>query len=365
MKWLSHIAPGFAPDGSPILSVLGKRTYRFENGKGAVVDEEQIPFIEADEFWGEGNPQKDALKLESDLIAYKPMTDIIFIGRAHVPAGKKAPFIDIGLQVGNAKKIARVFGNRKAYVTGTGLAFSEAEPFSDMLLDYSGAYGGQDAKSDEGITYLYLKNPVGRGYVLKNHPKAIQDLLLPNLEDPQKLLTPENLVQGRYDRWKLGPEPVAFGYINKNSHPRFTLAGLQPEDWMRAEADRQRAAHEAPEIGTPGSAKPQTVPPKLNPLFFNGAADGLRVPYLQGNESIKLARLDPEFPQFGFELPGERPTAWLDVGEGREDLAMVLQTLVIHKESDQLTLVWRGCAYYGGVESMKEFTALEFGIKGD
>lgn len=184
MEWLSRIAPGHAPDGSPILSVLGKRTYRFAPGKTAWIDEEQIDFVEADSFWNEpGHPARDALRVESDLVAYKPMTDVILIGKAHVPGGKKAAHLDVGIQVGNGRKIARVFGDRKAYVTATGIGFSDPAPFSEMPLDDSRAYGGRDAKSDPGTPYSYLKNPVGRGFTVKDHPQAVQDLALPNLED--------------------------------------------------------------------------------------------------------------------------------------------------------------------------------------
>jgi hypothetical protein len=101
----------------------------------------------------------------------------------------------------------------------------------------------------------------------------------------------------------------------------------------------------------------------LNPYFFNGAAKGLALPYLRGDETIKLAFLDAEHPQFAFTLPGVRPTAWLDVGEGPEDLPMELHTVVIYKDTNQVTLTWRGCAYYGGIEAMKKFTALEYGVK--
>ncbi len=363
MDWLSHLIPGNAPDGAPILSILGKKTYAFAQGQTAVEADKQEPFIEADEFWGKGKPQSDAMKLESDLVAYKPMTDVVFLCKAHAPNGIPVKQLDVGVQVGSARKIARVIGNRKAYVTATGIAFTEPEPFTEMPLDYSRAYGGKDEKSDDGFQYAYLKNSVGRGFVIKNTPKAVQDLLLPNIEDATKLLTPQNLVVGSFDRWKLYPDPVGFGYMNKIFHPRFTFAGLPPEHWTQAESERQQSLKKAPEVGSKPSATPAQVPPMLNPMFFNGASKGLALPFLKGDETIKLANLDAAHPQFAFTLPGQRPTAWLDVGEGPEDLAMALHTVVIDMESKRLTMVWRGCAYYGGIEAMKKFTALEFGVK--
>jgi hypothetical protein len=51
MEWFTLLAPGYGPDGSPLLSLLCKRTYTFTHGKVAQPDESrQIPFHEKDEF---------------------------------------------------------------------------------------------------------------------------------------------------------------------------------------------------------------------------------------------------------------------------------------------------------------------------
>ncbi|MDB5048342.1 MAG: uncharacterized protein JWO30_1413 [Fibrobacteres bacterium] len=363
-EWLSQFMPGTSPSGTPIMSVLGKRTYRFDNGKTAWVDEEeQIPFLEADEFMGGGNAATDALRLESDLVAYKPMTDVIFVGKACVPGGGQMPQLDFGIEVGAARKIGRAIGNRKVFVTGTGIAFSQPEPFSEMLLDYRRAYGGKDEKSDPGVMYTYPKNQVGKGFIVKNTTAALQDLALPNFEDPTKLITPQNLVLGKFENWKQYPDPMGLGCMNKNSYPRYTLAGLPPEHWADAEADRQRALQKNPEVGTKPSQQPQQVPPMMNLEFFNGASPGMKFPYLIGNEPIRMANLDPKLGRFTFNLPGERPKCWLDVGNGPTEMEMVLHTVVIYKPTNQLSLVWRGCAGYGGLADMAKFTKLEHGIK--
>lgn len=362
--WLKHLIPGNAPDGAPLLSILGKQTYRFENGKTAWIDEaEQIPFTEADEYWGQGNPATDAVKLESDLVAYKPMTDVVILAHAYAPKGIKVPFLDAGIQVGTARKILRIIGDRKVYVTGTGFTFSAPVPFDRMPIDYSLAYGGKDDKSEEGIAYVYPKNPVGKGFIVKNNIQALQDLVLPNIEDSAKLLTPQNLILQKYDRYLLYPDPMGFGYLGKTSYPRYTLAGMTPDQQASAEMDRQRSMQDMPQIGTGSASEPPPPNPILNLQFYNGASTGLAFPYLVGNEAIKMANLDKNYPQFAFNLPGIRPKAWLDVGEGPEEMRMVLQSVIIYKETNQLALVWRGSSYYGGLEAMKKYTKFEFGVK--
>jgi hypothetical protein len=100
----------------------------------------------------------------------------------------------------------------------------------------------------------------------------------------------------------------------------------------------------------------------MNLEFFNGAAPGLKFPYLIGNEPVRLAHLDPKLSRFTFNLPGTRPQCWLDVGEGPQTMDMVLHTVVIYKATNQLTLVWRGASAYGGIKAMEKFTKLEYGI---
>ncbi|MFC1586467.1 DUF2169 domain-containing protein [Fibrobacterota bacterium] len=364
MNWLTKPIPGTAPDGAAILSVLGKKTYTIKNGGKAVPDEEeQLPFHESDEYYGEGNPQTDAVKYESDLVAFKPMTDIVVIGNACAPKGKKAYHLDVSCQVGDAKKTLRVFGNRRVYVTGTGIAFSDPEPFEELPTHYGLAYGGMDEQSEDDMQYAYLKNPVGKGFIVRKNPAALQDLPLPNLEDPAKLLTPGNLVLQKFENWKQYPEPAGLGYTGRNFYPRYTLSGLPPDAYQENEIIRQQHMQQMPEIGTTPSSQPPPSTPLMNYQFFNGASPGLQLPYLNGAEDISLVYMDPDHPQFSFQLPGDRPSAWLDAGEGPEEMQMVLHTVEVLKGSNQLAMVWRGSAYYGGPEAMEEFEAFEFGVE--
>jgi len=100
----------------------------------------------------------------------------------------------------------------------------------------------------------------------------------------------------------------------------------------------------------------------LNPEFFNGAPAGLKLPYLKGDETVKLRYLDAEHPAFEFKLNPERPRLALDVGEGRVELPVTLQALEIYKATNQYTAVWRGSVRYQGPESLRLFTKFEYGV---
>jgi hypothetical protein len=363
MEWLTLIAPGYGPDGTPLLSILCKRTYRFAHGMMAEPDpEKQIPFHEKDEYLDEGDPLKNATRAEAEIVAYKPLVDVILHASAHAPKGQKAVSLDAGLMIGAYRKLTRVFGDRKVVVQGVGIAFSAPEPFESMRLDYSRAYGGKDGRSLPGVEYSYPRNPIGKGFAIKEDPALIQGLPLPNLEDPNHPLTPAHLVLDKYENWPRQPEPCAFGYAPRNAFPRLQQSGLSKPDQIEAEADRRMRMQDLPEIGVPGQSEPPSSMPLLNPEFFNGAPPGLKLPYLKGDETVKLRYLDPEHPAFEFRLNPERPRLALDVGEGRVEMPTALQTLEIYKATNQYTAVWRGSVKYRGPESLKLFTKFEYGV---
>ena len=135
MTWVTRLVPGHAPDGGHILSVLAKKTYSILPGEIAVEDlDAPNDWVEVDQYWGANNPTLDATKLESELVAWKPCTDVVVIGEACAPTGKRARFFDAGIKIGNFQKSVRVFGDRKIQLKTFGFDFTEPEPFERMPL---------------------------------------------------------------------------------------------------------------------------------------------------------------------------------------------------------------------------------------
>ena len=357
MTWITRLAPGHAPDGGHLLSVLAKKTYRIPSDEIAMEDEfEPLDFVETDLFWDAGNAYLDATKEESELVACKPVTDVVVIGAAHAPRGKRARFFDTGLAIGSFKKAVRVFGDRKISLKTFGFEISEPELFESMPLHYGLAYGGRQI-SATGEELIYPRNPVGKGFTLSSEPRALVDLVLPNLENPAQLLTADNLVLKSFDRWQQAPKPWALGYTSRNFHPRLTFAGLPPGQATIGEIERLQAKQSE-------DPQPSSGPvPLMSPEFASGASEGLALPFLKGDEQVILQYMDPDVPLYRFGLPGGRPTGWIDVGEGVQNLDMVLQNVVIYKGSSQMTLVWRGSCRYGGPESMAQWERLDYGVE--
>lgn len=350
MAWSTHLVPGYAPDGGPILSVLAKKTYSILPGEVAAEDPTASnEWVEVDQYWGTNNPTSEATKLESELVAWKPCTDVVVIGEACAPTGKRARFFDAGIKIGNFQKSVRVFGDRKIQLKTFGFDFSEPEPFERMPLHYGLAYGGKHNRTEKGDELAYPRNPVGRGFVVQPTPEELAALRLPNLENPAKVLTADSLVLKSYEKWVDAPEPWALGFTSRNFHPRLTLAGLPPGMATEIEIARLQTVNDAD--GDQTSAPT----PVLNPEFHCGASTGLVLPHLKGDEAVVLGYMDPDVPLFQFQLPGARPSARIDVGMGWEWMDMVLHSVVIFKGADQVELVWRGSCRYDGPESMKDW----------
>lgn len=378
MAWLTQWVPGYGADEKPIFSVLAKRTYRYGPGAKAARmrddDPEGFPFFEKDEYYRPDAPMRSAMKHESELVAYKPLCDVILHACARPPRGKQAFHLDCGIKVGETSKLLRAFGNRHVYLKPGGLAFSEPEAFEAVRLDYGHAFGGASPGGaggggseggkgdDEAAPLFYPRNPVGKGFIVGGKPETWQGLALPNLEAPEALLTPAHLSLTRYEDWRRLPEPAAFGFMPRHAHPRWQMAGMNKKDWLEAEASRKMKLEAQVEVGAAHGHEP---PPArlLHPEFHNGAPPGLRFPSLKGSEPVKLRYLDPDYPLFEFQLPDDKPAIWVDVGRGRQFLPAQLQTIEIYHETRQCTLLWRGSARYGGPESLRAFTKLEFGAE--
>lgn len=325
MSWQSTMLPGYGLDGKPILSVLAKRTYEIAHGKIFLANDQQQ--LNPGEITSDpSNPFYSETLAESDLVSYKPFTDIVVHGKAYAPRGKKAYHLECELQVGSVFKKLVVYGERKLESKLIrGLYFSDPLAFECMDIGYGNAYGGR-AKAKDGTLYPFPPNPLGKGFYLKEGFEDLSEILVPSVEDPDSAIEPEDLILDKFDNWKKAPKPASFGWTKQNFFPRFTYAGIIPE--------------------LPGAfaAGYEINPnlPKIDMRFFQGASEGLCNHVLKGNEHVKLTYLDREYPMFEFDLPGEKPEITIKIGSEKCGVEPVLQTLLIFKEFNLMTLVWRG-----------------------
>jgi hypothetical protein len=258
------------PNGKPVLTVIVKGTFDIRPNEVVEVAAEQIPIAFGDELYDE--KQGGSVKFESDVAPFKPRADIVLVGRAHVPRGGSALALDVSLRVGQVKKTIRVFGDRRWKFSGPLMSEhpTKPEPFTTMEITYERAFGGIDK---EGGRFC-AENLVGRGFFAKKSKKVIGGALLPNIEDPQKLIK----------AWKDHPMPVGFGFYGRAWKPRSGYLGTYDDKW------REERSPDPPE--------------DFKFDYHNAAHPDLQVNgYLKGNEEVELINLTSD-GSIRFKLPG-------------------------------------------------------------
>lgn len=353
------ILPGQTPEGEPILSVLVKRSYEIIPGKPCIRSEVDQKLISGDVHYGD--PMSSSVKFETDYIPFKIATDVVLNGKAYAPKGKPAEVVDVSLTIGRFRKVLRVFGDRVCHYREKGdPIFSEPIPFETMEIRYERAYGGVDIYSNPDLPCAYARNHLGRGFVISNHKKSIENLPLPNIEDPEDLITPERLCVGHFMYWERQPMPQGLGWFSKYWQPRASYAGVMPAD-RRIEQELRKAYAKVVPLEQ-RDLYGETQFRDMDFRFFNGASQGLALPFLQGDEEVRLVNLSPE-GELSFQLPGDRPLIGIDIGMGLHEPEVFLHTIMIRLEDRQVDMVWRGAIPYPGPDWLPQMRKLEVWVR--
>jgi len=286
---------------------------------------------------------------------------VVVIGKAYAPRGAATERITAGVQVGERKKVLAVTGNRRcSFRDGALPVFTDPEPFTEMEIRYERAYGGRDDKSVPDIPFLYPRNFMGAGVVLRNVKEAVEDLPLPNIEDPHDLLTPERLFIEEPDRWHLQPLPQGFGWRQRTWYPRSALLGAYPA-YLDAGVETSEERMGLLPKNHVALAKQSRLRP-MEARFANGASLGLIFASFKGDEPVVLGRLTPDC-LLKFSLPGDTPTIGLDLGRGMQPLDPHLHTVSIRPDDLALDLIWRGAQVYPGYDWLSKMSKLEVSVQ--
>lgn len=352
-----EIAPGRNDRGEHVFSVIVKRTYRIEADGSVARAARDHELRKIDHYYDDGDPEWSTVQYESELAPYKPFTDVVVIGTAYAPKNEPTQRMTVSVQVGERKKSLVVTGDRNCVYRGTQLpAFTEPKPFTEMEIRYDRAYGGRDEKSIAEIPFFYPRNDMGKGVVLRNVQEAVEGLALPNIEDPQELLTPERLLIGEPERWHLQPLPQGFGWRQRTWYPRCALLGSYP-----AFTDPGTVTPEERMGLVPKNHIALAKQSRLRPFearFNNGGSFGMIFAELAGGVEVKLEGLTRE-GSLRFVVPAETPAIGLDIGSGMTPLNVQIHTVNIRPDDQELDLIWRGAQVYEGYAWLPKMKRLQ------
>jgi hypothetical protein len=357
------------PIGKLALACVVKRSYRIAGGALSLADD-QAPLIVEPEVMVDETERYSWLADDSDLIAEKRATDIVVFGHAHAP--QRAKEILVAVAIGSAARRLRVLGERRVEVRADGTVhFSTTGAFESVALIPQNGYGGADLHAQSALEtdttgrrildlppelrptevtwlYEYPRNSVGAGFFIETPGSGGEDVgrrradgaRLPQIEDPSDTLSPERLFLRSPLAWMDAPMPGSLGWVHHSWYPRLVrYVGHLLEHDEPERAVRESTFPDGDDLNdeTPVHER------RVHPRSLQGAAPGLAVERLRGDELVVLENLHREHTELKFSLPGEAPVfrlrpAGLKVMTPRP----VLQTVRLEPDKDRVTLTWCG-----------------------
>jgi len=341
------------------LALLLKMTFSINASGECEPAKEQYPLLDEPGTYEDlESPLVSPPSWDSDLMAFKPGTDIVVQGSAY-SYGKAAQMVDAELKLVNFSRVIRVHGDRRVDWQGGNPVFTPAEPFEQMPVRYDHAFGGCDQahlsrandplvdelkKNEPGLGMdlftdsHYPRNPSGRGYLIDFNRESSDNMLLPNLEFPFDPITPERLGVGTPSNWLSAPLPAACDWIDPSWFPRIAYLGLAPEFTIPDEGVKEIS------MGWAASSL-MSIKSALNmgfhPTFQHGASPGLVTRQLRAGSQVLLRNMFPNHPERLIQLSARVPKVEIIVSESQRLSTMShLNSVVVLPDQDQVVEVW-------------------------
>ena len=195
----------------------------------------------------------------------KPNAELMVQGSCFAASGETVKANRVSVSLGSLTKELMVFGDRH-WIKGMGVGWglSDPEPFTEMPISYSNAFGGKD----------YAPNPVGKGLDEVDGDTG-PVIPVPNIEYADQLIgSPKDK-----------PRPASMNRIDMMCEQRLSYGGTYDQKYI--------------ETRMPG------FPDDLDYKSFNDAAkdqwfDG----YFNGDEQYEIRNMNPEHPVIKGQIPG-------------------------------------------------------------
>lgn len=337
------------------LAGVVKRTYTFTPVARPRVDvaDVQVPLREVP--WMDTSGPSELFD-DSDLVPQKVATDVVVMGHAHAPNGAKETFVSVA--VGKMARRLSVIGARKVEVGPDGtVRFTPTESFTRVPLSPRFAYGGYDVWAQERLDpvprvlaaslskpvtglYAYPRNHLGVGWFVDVDRFRADGAALPQIEDPSDPVLPNKLFVPSVKQWMDAPISASLGWVNHRNYPRmFRMVGSMVPHAAPEKPIREATFADGKDLlesWTPNGAG-------VHPRAFSGAAPGLAIEHLRGNELVILENLHEKASRIEFSLPNEWPVMTIKPPDVKAlEVVPVLQTLRIEPDENRISLTYCG-----------------------
>jgi len=298
LKALSNVPTGMLTwrrGEQRVLTVVAKATFVIAPGEVALAPEQE-PLSAFDRAYPDGSSR--GTYAPADLVPMKPRADVILVGHAYAPERAPRPSFAVRLAVGDLEKRAEVHCDRHFDAQGK---LHEGARVASVPLVAERSAGGPETS-----------NPLGARAGVRD---AYGRVVVPNVQPPGLHVATTRDTFGA----------VVFGPVASTWPERVALLGASL-------AGRAPAAWDG-----------QTLPPDLDPSYFNAAPRDQRVSSLRDGEPLRLEGLHPTHASLTMRLPELRPKAFVEgVGDAPQEVAMRADTLWFETVRGICTMTWRG-----------------------
>jgi hypothetical protein len=280
--------------GSAFEATLVVKATLERNDRGRLVPAgEQMPFVE------------DMLEtpfgiFHTDSFVGKEGIDVCVLGTVRTESPVRDGQVLLTAQA--LRSELRLVGKRRWSPGGTRLVPTPPEPFTELPLAYTRAYGGATEHDDE--THVWTDNPAGIGYYLSEEKALGQPL--PEIELGQGPPVREWSDQPQVAGW--GPYPCFWGI-------------------------RAREGIDVSEVTA------ENPVPRFKARLNNNAHPALVTSQLPAGSDIRIRGMRPR--DIVFVVPDVRPVAEVTAGQQRSQVEGRLDGAFVWVDADRLTLTYR------------------------
>lgn len=287
----------------------------------------QPPFVLNDVH--EGDEDTTALDYASEIIPFKPGTDVIVTGNAGSPGGEPRQQWLAQLLVGPLNKIVKLTGPRHWHHKRLDRwELSETEPCTSVRLSYALSYGGACGEQADERDPCWA-NPFGLGIHARNKIDKSRHY------DAPRILSPE----AGEPKWGAPMPAVGLSPVDGRQMDRMQFAGTYDEKWQREVAPN--------------------IPLDLRMEYWNVVPqDQVAKPYLVGGAIVRTAGLFPTHDgRQEFVLPRYEMRAVPIRGDTKHaGSGMDLDTVLIDLDKRHVVLRW--ATLYSQTEGYDEYEVI-------
>lgn len=265
-------------------------------------------------------PQDSGLTRTTDLIAYKPNTDITVLGYTYAPGAQRAPSWLFGLKIANYKRELRCHGPRKWLPAGIKggqpwWQLGMASAVDRVPIDYHFSQGSRIFGAP--IDLSSQENPIGTPLIDPDITPHDAVLPAPLIEHPDFPVNHPFIMR----------QPQSFAPVAPFWQARMRFTGSNQSSWQGEHGKRP--------------------PDDFDYRYYQCSSRGMAYKgFIRGDETVTLQRLTLGGGVLTFQLPSIQPYAQFDWIDGRSATARLnLDGLYIDLREGPpwfVDLTWRG-----------------------